>query len=63
MINNIKLGDFKVNPINILDNEKEITGCINCKFKDLCYMSQKDISIKNITKFSDIIGGEEDESN
>lgn len=55
-IHNIEEGNFNINP-KAIDNKN--IGCNYCKFKDICFMSHKDIV--NLKKFEDLsfLGGEE----
>ena len=55
-IHNIEEGNFTINPKEI-DNKN--IGCNYCKFKDICFMSHKDIV--NLKKYEDLsfLGGEE----
>ncbi len=41
-IDNILDVDFSINPKQIGDSAKDIIGCKYCKFKDICYVSNKD---------------------
>ena len=55
-IKNIEKGNFDINP-KAIDNKN--IGCNYCKFKDICFMSHKDII--NLKKYEDLsfLGGEE----
>ncbi|MBQ9318765.1 MAG: PD-(D/E)XK nuclease family protein [Bacilli bacterium] len=55
-IKNIEQGNFNINP-KVIDNEN--VGCLYCKFKDICFMSHKDIV--HLKKYEDLsfLGGEE----
>lgn len=55
-IHNIEEGNFNINP-KAIDNKN--IGCNYCKFKDICFMSHKDIV--NLKKYEDLsfLGGEE----
>lgn len=54
-IKNIKDNNFEINPKKI---GNENVGCAFCKFKDICYMSEKDIvRLKEIDNL-DFLGGE-----
>ena len=54
-INQILNANFKIEPKRI-DNKN--ISCQYCKFKDLCFVKEKDIKDLKNTKFQDIIGGE-----
>lgn len=47
--NNILNGRFSINPKQIEDN---LLGCSYCKYKDICYMTSKDIV--NLKKINDV---------
>ena len=55
-IKNIEEANFAINP-KAIDNKN--IGCNYCKFKDICFMSHKDIT--NLKKYEDLsfLGGEE----
>ena len=55
-IKNIEEGNFNINP-KAIDNKN--IGCNYCKFKDICFMSHKDIV--NLKKYENLsfLGGEE----
>lgn len=53
--NNILEGNFKVNPKQIGD---ELVGCKYCKFKDICYKTEKDIVTLEKINTLDFLGGE-----
>lgn len=55
-IKNIKNNNFEINPKQI---GKENVGCAFCKFKDICYMSNKDIVYLNEIKDLSFLGGED----
>ena len=54
-INNILNTNFKINPKRI-DNDN--ISCKYCPFKDLCFVTENDITDLKTVKFKDIIGGE-----
>ena len=51
VIDNIKLGNFKINPKRM---NNDLIGCKNCKYRDLCFRQEEDIDDVNYTKFEDI---------
>ena len=53
---NIKNNNFEINPKHI---GKENIGCSFCKFKDICYMNNKDIVYLNEIKDLSFLGGDE----
>ena len=55
-INQILNSNFTIEPKRI-DNKN--ISCEYCPFKDLCFVTEKDIKNLKQTKFKDIIGGEE----
>ena len=55
VLENIKLGNFDINPKRI---DNELIGCKYCKFKDICYKKEEDIKDLINKKTSDILGGE-----
>lgn len=55
-INQILNSNFNIEPKRI-DNEN--ISCKYCPFKDLCFVTEKDIKDLKDTKFKDIIGGED----
>ena len=52
--NSILSGDFSINPKRI---GKELVGCSFCKYRDLCFMKEKDIV--NLEEVKSILGGVE----
>ncbi len=53
-------GDFQINPKHISD-DKEITGCKYCKYKDICNRKNEDII--NLKKYKDLSFLKEGDSN
>lgn len=54
-INKIKNNNFEINPKHI---EKENVGCAFCQFKDVCYMTNKDIVYLEEIKDLTFLGGD-----
>ena len=56
-INKILNADFTINPKNI--NYENNVGCEYCKFKDICFMTNKDMVILDEVKDLSFLGGED----
>ena len=54
-IENITSGNFKINPKHI---GKENVGCSFCKFKDICFVNNKDIVYLEEIKDLSFLGGD-----
>lgn len=54
-IDNILNAEFSINPKNI---NKENVSCKFCKYKDLCFMSEKDIIYLQQQDLTDFLGGD-----
>lgn len=53
----IEQGDFKINPKRyITAKPSDIIGCEFCPFKEICYVSAKDVVILNETTMEEIMG-------
>ena len=51
-----KCGNFKISPKNF--DKNYISGCLNCKYIDLCYRKAKDVEEIKKEKLVDFLGGE-----
>ncbi len=58
-INNILTCDFSINPKQIGDDD-EITSCVYCHYKDLCYRRNEDVSKKSEYHNFSFLGGDSD---
>ena len=52
---NILNGQFSINPKFIDD---ELKGCMFCKYKDICFKTNKNINYLKTFKLDDILGGD-----
>lgn len=55
VIGSINDGSFDINPKRL---KGKLIGCEFCEFRDLCFMKEKDVLNLKDTKFSKIIGGD-----
>ena len=52
--------EFDINPKQVGYAPDSLVGCKFCKFKDICFMDNKDIVILKEEKDLSFLGGEED---
>ena len=61
MVTALENCDFEINPKKYYGtNYDDIKGCEFCSFKDVCYMSAKDIKMLKKENMKDIIGDEDE---
>lgn len=57
-IDSILQADFTINPKQIGSSEKDKLGCAYCKFRDICFVKQKDFVHLKKQEYLDFLGGD-----